>query len=167
MTRDEIVNLLTAMSAYDKRKPDPASVLAWGKAAEMGRWTLPEALDAVAAHFFESTDYLMPAHIAKRIKDTRQDRALREETLALEAAPVDPAAAARVERAVAELAAGMGWEDREQRSTRFALRVACPHCHARPGQRCTHPTSGEPLTQSACHPSRAEALGRDLRGEAS
>ena len=167
MTHDEVVDLLTAVSAYDNRKANPASVLAWGKAAELGRWTLQEALQAVHEHFAENPDYLMPAHITARVKASRQDRALRAEALALEAAPVDPAAAERIQRIVGELAQSMGWSEERRDRKGFALRVACPHCSAPVGARCTSPSSGKPLKESACHPSRAELLAEHLRGEAS
>jgi hypothetical protein len=166
MTRNQVVDLLTAISAYDNRKPNEGAILAWGTAAEMGRWTLPEALAAVKAHFFESTDYLMPAHVAKRIKDVRQDKALRAETLAIESGPVHPEVAARVEKVVAELAAGMGW-DRGSRKEKFGLQVDCPHCGAKAGQKCTARSTGQPLRESTMHPARAEAIARELRGEAS
>lgn len=167
MTHDEIVDLLTAISAYDNRKPNPASVLAWGKAAELGRWTLQEALQAVHEHFSENPDYLMPAHVTTRVKATRQDLALRQQQRELEAAPVDPAAAARIQQVVGELAQSMGWSEERQDRKGFALRVACPHCHAPAGVRCSQPSSGRPLKESACHPSRAELLAEHLRGEAS
>ena len=167
MSTDDVVDLLSAITAYDNRNASTANVLAWAKAAELGRWTLPEALDAVHAHFVESTDFLMPAHITTRVKATRQDRALREQQAELEAAPVDPAAAARIQRIVGELAQSMGWSDDRQDRKGFALRVACPHCGAPVGARCSQPSSGKPLKESACHPSRAELLAEHLRGEAS
>lgn len=168
MTRDQVVDLLTAISAYDNRKPNPAAVLAWGKAAELGRWTLPEALEAVHGHFSEDPAYLMPAHVTQRVKAARQDRHLREEALAIEAGPQDPAVAARVEEVVAALAAGMGWDrDRAGRSEKFGLKVRCPHCDAGIGQKCVGRTTGLPLRENAMHPARAAALGRDLKGEAS
>lgn len=166
MTHDQVVDLLTAISAYDNRKPNPAAVLAWGKAAELGRWTLPEALDAVHGHFSEDPAYLMPAHVTARVKAARQDRAMREETLAIESGPVHPEVAARVERVVAELAAGMGW-DRGSRKEKFGLQVDCPHCGAKAGQKCTARSTGQPLREASMHPARAEALARELRGEAS
>lgn len=167
MNQNEVVDLLTAISAYDNRNPNPAAVLAWGKAAELGRWTLPEALEAVHEHFSENPDYLMPAHITARVKAARQDRALRDEALALEAAPVDPAAAERIQRIVGELAQSMGWSEERRDRKGFALRVACPHCSAPVGVRCSSVSSGKPLKESACHPSRAELLAEHLRGEAS
>jgi hypothetical protein len=164
MTHDEVVDLLTAISAYDNRKANPASVLAWGKAAELGRWTLQEALQAVHEHFSENPDYLMPAHITARIKATRQDRALRQQQAELEAAPVDPAAAERIQQIVGELAQSMGWSEEHQDRAGFALRVACPHCHASIGVLCVSPSTGKPLKESACHPSRADQLAQQLKG---
>jgi hypothetical protein len=164
MTRDQVVDLLTAISAYDNRKPNPAAVLAWGKAAELGRWTLPEALEAVHGHFSEDPAYLMPAHVTARVKAARQDRALRDEALAIEAGPVHPEVAARVEKVVAEIAAGMGW-DRENRGSKFGLQVVCPHCGAGLGAKCTQPKTGQTLRESAMHPARAEAIAQQLRGE--
>lgn len=163
MTHNEVVDLLTAISAYDNRKPNPASVLAWGKAAELGRWTLPEALDAVHAHFSENPDYLMPAHVTARVKAARQDRALRQEQAALEAGPVDAAAADRIRQICDDLAGRMGWTDDGKTRLSFALKVACPHCHASEGERCVNPSTSQPLRESGCHPSRADALAEHLR----
>jgi hypothetical protein len=123
-------------------------------------------LDAVCEHFANSTEYLMPAHVTARVKATRQDRAMRDEALALEAAPTDPVAAQRVTAIVDELAKSMGWSERGDQRTSFALKVRCPHCNAEPGVRCVNPKTGKALTQSACHPSRAEALADLLRGGA-
>ena len=166
LTQDQIVDLLTAISAYDNRKPNPASVMAWGKAAELGRWTLAEAFDAVHWHFASSTEYLMPAHITALVKAHRQDQAMRAEALALEAAPVDPVAAERVNIIVDELAKTMGWSEHPEKRASFALKVRCPHCGANPGSRCVSPKTGKTLTQTACHPSRAEALAELMRGGA-
>lgn len=166
LNQNEVVDLLTAVSAYDNRKPNPASVMAWGKAAELGRWTLPEALEAVHWHFASSTEYLMPAHITALVKSNRQDQAMRAEALAIEAAPVDPVAAQRVEAIVGELAKSMGWSERGEQRASFALKVRCPHCSAAIGNRCVSPSTGKPLTKSACHDSRAEALAELMRGGA-
>lgn len=165
MNHNEVVDLLTAISAYDNRKPNPASVLAWGKASELGRWTLPEALDAVHEHFSENTDYLMPAHVTARVKASRQDRAMRDEALAIEAAPADPVVAAKIATVVADIAHTLGWED-SRKPGGTALKVPCPHCGATVGARCVATSTGKALTQSACHPSRADALADQLRGQA-
>ena len=166
MTHDQVVDLLTAISAYDNRKPNPAAVLAWGKAAELGRWTLPEALEAVHAHFSEDPAYLMPAHVTVRVKAARQDRHMREEALAIEAGPVHPEVQARIETVIEALEQSMGW-DRGSRKEKFGLSVACPHCGAKAGSKCTGRTTGQPLREASMHPARADALARELRGEAS
>lgn len=166
MIYDEVVDLMTAISAYDNRKPNPAAVLAWGKAAELGRWTLPEALDAVHAHFAECPDYLMPAHVTQRVKAARTDRAMRDEAVALEAGPADPVAAARVQAIVAEVAETLGWET-DRRGGGLALRVRCPFCAAAAGVRCVATVTGVPLRKSGCHPSRAELLATQMAGEVS
>lgn len=163
MTRDEIVDLLSAITAYDNRNPNQAAVLAWGKAAELGRWTFPEALDAVHAHYAENPAFLMPAHVTERIRAVRQDRAMREQHAQLEAGPTDPAAAARIEQLVAEVANNLGWDRDQHRPGSAALRVRCPHCGVPEGARCVSPSSGKTLRRAASHPSRADALAEQLR----
>lgn len=163
MTHGQVVDLLTAISAYDNRKPNPAAVMAWGKASELGRWTLTEALDAVHEHFSENTEYLMPAHVTGRVKAARQDRAMRDEALALDAAPVDPVAAARIQAIVSDVAGSLGW-DANRNTTGTAIKVRCPHCAAAPGMRCVATSTGKNLQHSACHPSRAEAQAEQWRG---
>jgi hypothetical protein len=150
LSHDEVVDLLTAISAYDNRKPNPASILAWGKAAEIGRWSLREALDAVHAHFAEDTDYLMPAHVGNRIRDSRQDRALRETGRELTAAP-DPRVLGMVDLLARRLEIPEQFRPNETR----ALSVRCPHCEASVNQSCTRPGIGGSRDRSP-HPTRIE-----------
>jgi hypothetical protein len=164
LTRPEMVDLLTAASAYDNRKPNPAAVMAWGKAAELERWTFEEALAALHLHYASSTEFAMPAHITALIKADRQDRALREEgARQLEQSPANPAAAARIQQITDELAQQMGWVEEGQTRTGFALKVACPHCHAVAGERCVSPSTGKALRKSPAHGSRVDALAELLR----
>lgn len=150
LTHDQVVDLLTAVSAYDNRKPNPASIMAWGKAAELGRWTFAEALDAVHAHFASDTDYLMPAHVGNRIRDKRQDLALRQTGLELTQA-ADP----RVRAAVDQLARRLEIPEQFRPTPNEALRVKCPHCESGPGQPCTQQRQGARRDRSP-HPSRIE-----------
>jgi hypothetical protein len=157
LTHDEVVDLLTAISAYDNRKPNPASILAWGKAAEIGRWTFREALDAVHKHFAENTDYLMPAHVGNRIRDARQDRALREAGQEmLTAANADT----RVLEAATQLARRLAIPEQFRPNANQALRVKCPHCDASVNQACTRPGRGG-LRECPPHPSRVELAARE------
>lgn len=68
MTEHEIRLLLAAAMAYDNRNPGQAAVLAWQEAATRADWTFAEAVDAVHAHYAESTAFLMPGHITQRLR---------------------------------------------------------------------------------------------------
>lgn len=163
LTRPEMVNLLTAASAYDNRQPNPAAVMAWGKASEIGRWTFDEALEALHAHYAETTDFVMPGHITARIRVERQDRAMRAEARQLEETPTNPAAAERIQQIITEVAEQMGWTEPGTPRTGFALKVRCPHCGAAEGKRCFNPANEKPLTKTTCHESRALALADFMR----
>lgn len=162
MNRDEVIDLLSAITAYDNRNATRETVMAWSKAAELGRWTLPEALDAVHAHFAEDPTYLMPAHVTQRVKQERQDRALRADQRELEG-PVNPAGQERIQQIVADVGASLGWESGRDRS---ALTVRCPYCGAGPKQRCTG-KDGQALAKSPAHPARVEAQAEAFRRDAS
>lgn len=151
MTPDEIINLLTVAAAYDRRKAGQADVHAWADAAARARWTYPEALDAVKAHYANSSEWLMPAHITEAIRARRTQPAPVAE-LELPSAPAaDPV---HVRAALTEIATKLGWE-RAVGDT--GMRVRCPHCGVAIGSRCVNPQTGKPLTQSPCHPARAQA----------
>jgi hypothetical protein len=71
VTEHEIRQLLAVAMAYDNRKPGAATIAAWTEAAHRGHWTFPAALNAIHAHYAESTDFLMPGHITARIRNQR------------------------------------------------------------------------------------------------
>lgn len=91
----DVKRLLAAAMAYDNRKPGEANIAAWVEAAERGRWTFNEALEAVKAHYDESAEFLMPAHINARL---RKDRRFPAPFAELEAAESTPAAVETRER---------------------------------------------------------------------
>lgn len=95
MTRDEIIQLLGGAACYDSRKPSEGMVNAWLETAQRARWTYNEATDAVKTHYTESTDFILPAHVAQRIKAARNDAAMRRA-----AETPDPAGQAKVARAI-------------------------------------------------------------------
>jgi len=68
MTETEIRALLAAAVAYDNRRPSAANIAAWHEAANRARWTFHAALDAIHAHYAESTTFLMPGHITTRLE---------------------------------------------------------------------------------------------------
>ena len=69
MTELEIRTLLAAAVAYDNRRPSQANIAAWCEAANRAGWTFPAALDAIHAHYAESTAFLMPGHITTRLAE--------------------------------------------------------------------------------------------------
>jgi hypothetical protein len=151
MTPDQIVDLLTIATAYDRRTVGEGDVHAWLDSARRGRWTFDEAAEAVKAYYattIADRPFVMPSHITHLIKAERQDRAMRATNRELvQAGPPHPRTAAMA----AELAAK--FEIPEPRS---ALRVPCPFCGATPGNPCTRPAPGGEK-RTTTHPSRVEA----------
>lgn len=72
MNYAETTQVLAAIQIYDARHVDEATIKAWHRM--LHRFTLPDCLAAVEAHFYESTDYLLPAHVIRRVKSTRSRR---------------------------------------------------------------------------------------------
>lgn len=68
MNESEVRALLAAAMAYDNRKPGEANVAAWMEAANRGRWSFEDALEAVHQHHVTSTAFLMPAHITAIVR---------------------------------------------------------------------------------------------------
>lgn len=87
MNRDEVVNLLQAICVYDGRKLDALVVAAWTEAATRGRWTFPDALEAVHEHYAKSTAWLMPGHVTELIRAAKRQPAPIAELRALDAPP--------------------------------------------------------------------------------
>jgi hypothetical protein len=75
VTPDEVIDLLTFMASYDKRTVGKADVAAWQLA--VGDLPFGDSQAAVAGHYRDSTDWLMPAHVRTRVKAIRADRLAR------------------------------------------------------------------------------------------
>lgn len=150
MTHDDIVDLLSVISAYDNRNPSHAAVLAWGKSAELGRWTITEALTAVHAHFASSTAFLMPAHITERIRAARHDAAMRQPLT-----HPDPISQARLTALISGAFQALN-DDPETPPDqhRAALARRCPFCAAAPGSPCTRAAVTGRTDRLSMHPSR-------------
>jgi hypothetical protein len=78
VTRDEVIDLLTVMTAFDRRTGGPSDVDAWQ--AAVGDLDFEDARDAAVGHYRDTDAWLMPAHIRRRVKAIRAAR--------LERAPV-------------------------------------------------------------------------------
>lgn len=154
MNIQEVRAVLTAAAGYDNRKlGSKLTDTSWYHAAERGRWTTTEAIEAVHAHYAERTDFLMPGHITERIKAARADAAMRE--------PVehpDPIGQARLTELISGAFQAIG-DDDDRVARKAALAVRCPWCKSAPGSECTRSGKGGPV-RTTTHPSRFEASGR-------
>lgn len=72
MNAAETGQLLAFAALYDNRKVGDPDVVAWLKA--IGDLPYADAEAAVAAHYGESTDRIMPGHVRTRVKAMRRDR---------------------------------------------------------------------------------------------
>lgn len=131
MNDEQIRRLLVAAMAYDNRKmPGEANVLAWSEAARRGRWSFEAALDAIHAHYAESTDFLMPGHVTARIRKARQLPVAVERRM-LEAPPAQPET---IRSIISTLSKMLGWQ--KAPAAAESLPVQCPYCHSLPGKPC-------------------------------
>lgn len=72
MNHDEMVDLLSLISARDNRTVGRATVLAWLE--DLDGIDFRDARRAVTQHYRESTDWLMPAHIRDHVRAIREER---------------------------------------------------------------------------------------------
>jgi hypothetical protein len=137
MTEHEIRLLLAAAMAYDNRNPGQAAVLAWQEAAARARWTFAEAIDAVHAHYAESTAFLMPGHITQRLRARPAAAPPTVSELRGELPPTAPASVETRRQAVSRFAAKFappshrGSAARSARPMRPANRSTADHAAAR------------------------------------
>ncbi|NKU94064.1 hypothetical protein [Prescottella equi] len=77
LTRDDVIDVLTAAASVDLRKIGDADVAGWSATlrADLDR---DLALEALRVHYATSAERLMPAHINKLAVQIRRDRAERE-----------------------------------------------------------------------------------------
>lgn len=165
MTQDEVIDLLSIITAYDKRSTGEGEIHAWSDAAQRGRWTFADAAEAVKAHYAESTQWLMPGHVTDRIKVQRRDRppphALPPSRRSFQQEHKD-SCVAWVRDRLDENASRPSPEDR-----RAAHAIRCPHCGARADRRCWQTSwGGTPLasrkTMEEPHRERIRAARQGL-----
>lgn len=74
--------MLAIAMAYDNRKPGEANIAAWFTAADRGRWTYADAVEAVHDHYAKSPDFLMPAHVTAFVRAKMRQPAPASEAVA-------------------------------------------------------------------------------------
>lgn len=72
MTPEETAKLLATCASYDRRKVGTLDVVAWHRI--IGDLRFRDCEDAVFAHYGETADWIMPAHIRQRVKAARDRR---------------------------------------------------------------------------------------------
>lgn len=72
MTPEETGKLLATCASFDRRKVGALDVIAWHRV--LGEMSLPDCEDAVYAHYGDTTDWIMPAHIRRRVLEIRRMR---------------------------------------------------------------------------------------------
>lgn len=76
MTPDETVDLLTVAAAFDQRTVGEGDAMAWH--AVVGDLDFTDAKQAVIAHYTDTAERVMPAHVRTRVRALRRDRLARE-----------------------------------------------------------------------------------------
>jgi hypothetical protein len=72
----ETGELLAFAALYDNRKVGDPDIVAWLEA--IGDLPYPDARSAVAAHYGDSTERIMPGHVRTRVKAMRRERLERD-----------------------------------------------------------------------------------------
>lgn len=85
MKPGDAARVLGTAAMYDYRTVGPLDVAAWFKV--IGHLDLEDALEAVARHYADSTERIMPAHINRIARQIREERDRREEKSAPRALP--------------------------------------------------------------------------------
>lgn len=153
MNRNEVIDVLSAIAANDRRTVGEADVVIWqGVIGDLPR---DLALRAVVEHIRECPGvWLEPGHVYQRVRAMMRDelarepdafREARQAILDAKAAP-DPPAPPFV---------GPVKHHRPQCNW---LTIRCPHCGAGPLKRCTVPGTNR-APHGGTHPARLEAAG--------
>ena len=74
MNAEQAGQVLAKCASYDRRKTGDADTIAWYQA--IGDLAYDDCIAAVIAHYSETTDWIMPAHIRQRVKQAREARIL-------------------------------------------------------------------------------------------
>lgn len=150
MNREDAVKLLAIASAFDNRKPNEAQAIAW---AEVLTGLDPrDCVEAIKAHYKESKEYLMPAHIVARARTMMLDRRDQERVAEHLAIMAGPDTSDRTRLAIEGAKTALAEPKVYPKSDRAN---ECPWCKAKPGRPCVIPVVGKVL--STVHPSRVEA----------
>lgn len=166
MTPDDVIDVLSAVAAVDRRTVGEADVIMWHQI--IGHLPKDLALQAVVDHFREHPGvWLEPGHIVAGVRAIRHDRFQRQSLDEIEA--YNDEMDARLSPKIAELADRKTIPDDDLKFTRpnvNPLRVPCPYCHATPGRWCATQSTGQPMRHGqGYHPSHIAAAAQAAQPE--
>lgn len=69
MSEHDVIDVLTAIAAYDQRTVGESDVHAWHAVAGYACWNRDGALRAVVAHYAETKQRITPADITKFLRE--------------------------------------------------------------------------------------------------
>lgn len=72
MNAEQAGQVLAKCASYDRRKTGDADTIAWLQV--LGDLAYDDCIAAVIAHYSETADWIMPAHIRQRVKEIRLQR---------------------------------------------------------------------------------------------
>lgn len=126
MTRDQVIDLLMVIRAYDNRTVDEMAIRAYEESARRASWEAVDAQEAAIEHFTNVPDkWLMPAHITDRIRANRRQ----------------PAPVAEIEAAPIPKGWGTGRPVQAAYQINGAIGIECAACKAQVGEYCTNPVT--------------------------
>jgi hypothetical protein len=72
MNRSESAQALSVAAAYDNRTIGETNVMAWADA--LADLRLTDVIDAIKAHYRDTTEFVQPAHIRPKVRNLRDRR---------------------------------------------------------------------------------------------
>lgn len=156
MTPADAARILAVAAAFDRRTVGETDAKVWADA--LGDLDPRDCVEAVRAHYRDSTAWCMPAHVRRLVEQHRRARAesLRQAETMREiegARHVDKAAADKAFREhVAPVLERLGRRGKHETTAR---QHDCPFCGAHASDPCV--VNGRP--RNSAHPSRYEAAG--------
>ncbi len=143
MNRDDVIDILTVITAGDRRTVGEADVALW--LGTIGDLHKADAITAVGQHFRTSEKWLMPVHLRTLAMEIAKDRWLRtdpaerNELGQLDAdEPMNEAAAPARAAAIGAFSGRTGHSG-ECYDT--SIHVLCPRCKAEPDTYCRNPVN--------------------------
>ncbi|KZL33167.1 MULTISPECIES: hypothetical protein [Rhodococcus] len=118
---DDITTLLQMCQSYDNRYIDGIMENSWHHAADIARWDMDQAEEAIRIHFATSTERIMPGHVTAIIKTFKPTQPSMDELRSNGTVSDRPAVAAIANQAFRELQANTQPSDYEKQSLSDAL----------------------------------------------